>query len=70
VVHDGINGTMEVDYQQSKTLNAYWDGFFDRESGVLMYLYTFKTSCQDASVMVLDSGDHEVCTLIGISIFV
>ncbi|KAK3103765.1 hypothetical protein FSP39_021725 [Pinctada imbricata] len=57
VVHDGIRGTPEVDYQQSTSLKAYWEGFFDRESGVLFYQYGFDTSCLDKAVFQLDSGN-------------
>ncbi|XP_021356985.1 uncharacterized protein LOC110452658 [Mizuhopecten yessoensis] len=60
VVHDGVRGSLEVDYQQSFNLHAHWEGFFDRESGVKMYLYKFATSCQDAATMVLDSTDPNV----------
>ncbi|KAK3101031.1 hypothetical protein FSP39_000383, partial [Pinctada imbricata] len=57
VVHDGIRGTPEVDYQQSTSLKAHWEGFFDRESGVLFYQYGFDTSCIDKAVFQLDSGN-------------
>ncbi|XP_060084880.1 uncharacterized protein LOC132564227 [Ylistrum balloti] len=60
VVHDGVRGSLEVDYQQSLSLSAHWEGFFDRESGVKMYLYKFATSCQDSATMVLDSADPTV----------
>ncbi|XP_069133969.1 uncharacterized protein [Argopecten irradians] len=60
VVHDGVRGSLEVDYQQSLHIHAHWEGFFDKESGVKMYLYKFASSCQDAATMVLDSGDASV----------
>jgi hypothetical protein len=37
VVHDGLKGNPEIDYQQGMVLEAYWDQFFDRESGVFFY---------------------------------
>ncbi|XP_071123173.1 uncharacterized protein [Mytilus edulis] len=45
VVHDGIVGSPEVDYQQELTIRAYWDQFFDRESGVFFYQYIVGSSC-------------------------
>ncbi|XP_052707847.1 uncharacterized protein LOC128183063 isoform X2 [Crassostrea angulata] len=54
-VQDGIRGTDEIDFQQSKTLNAYWDGFFDKESGVMFYMYGFDTKPIPSSEFQLDS---------------
>ncbi|CAC5414424.1 unnamed protein product [Mytilus coruscus] len=45
MVHDGMRGSPEADYQQGTTLTAYWDQFFDKESGVLFYQYIPGTSC-------------------------
>ncbi|XP_052083679.1 uncharacterized protein LOC127721009 [Mytilus californianus] len=44
-VHDGIYGFPEIDYQQDLQLDAYWEGFFDHESGVAFYQYKFATTC-------------------------
>ena len=44
-VHDGIRGEPEVDYQQDLHIDAYWEGFFDRESGVEYYQYDFSDHC-------------------------
>lgn len=44
-VHDGIRGNPEVDYQQDLNLNAHWESFFDRESGVEFYEYIFSDHC-------------------------
>ncbi len=44
-VHDGMMGSAEVDYQSDFNMNAYWDGFFDKESGVKFYKYIFATQC-------------------------
>jgi hypothetical protein len=43
-VHDGLPGNPEIDYQQGTDLKAYWDQFFDRESGVLFYQYIVGTT--------------------------
>ncbi|XP_061177042.1 uncharacterized protein LOC133185758 [Saccostrea echinata] len=56
-VQDGIRGTAEVDFQQSKTLNAHWDGFFDKESGVLFYMYGFHSEPIPADAFQLDASD-------------
>ena len=44
-VHDGLPGSNERDYQEEMDLNAYWDGFFDKESGVMFYRYVFDSRC-------------------------
>lgn len=44
-VHDGIRGDTEVDYQTDLHLDAHWEGFFDRESGVEFYRFIFADSC-------------------------
>ena len=38
-------GSPEVDFQQSTTLAAHWEGFFDKESGVAFYESTFGSKC-------------------------
>jgi hypothetical protein len=63
-VEDGVRGTGEVDYQQSKTLAAHWQGFFDRESGVLFYQYGFHTSPISASAFALDTGNAMVNSML------
>jgi hypothetical protein len=63
VVEDGVSGVDEVDYQQSKTLNAHWEGFFDRESGVLFYQYGFDTKPIDASAFTLEASGNVRHTL-------
>ncbi|XP_061176007.1 uncharacterized protein LOC133184958 [Saccostrea echinata] len=57
-VQDGVRGTNEVDFQQSKTLNAHWDGFFDKESGVMFYMYGFNTEPILADGFQLDNNNH------------
>ena len=54
VVHDGISGNPEIDYQQGMELKAYWSQFFDRESGVYFYQYIVGTKCAEKSDFSLD----------------
>lgn len=61
IVQDGIRGTAEVDFQQSIILQAHWDGFFDRESGVLFYQYGFHTEPISSEDFLSDTGNHLVC---------
>ena len=61
IVQDGIRGTPEIDFQQSTTLKVHWDGFFDRESGVLFYQYGFHTEHITAEEFVLDTETTLVC---------
>ncbi|OPL33819.1 hypothetical protein AM593_07242, partial [Mytilus galloprovincialis] len=44
-VHDGIRGDPEIDFQQDLHIDAHWEGFFDRESGVEFYQYIFSDHC-------------------------
>ncbi|XP_072034094.1 uncharacterized protein [Amphiura filiformis] len=48
-VHDGMPGSPEVDFQQSVELVGHWNGFFDKESGIKFYEYTFSTECWDGT---------------------
>ncbi|KAL5007590.1 hypothetical protein ScPMuIL_016396 [Solemya velum] len=57
VVYDGIKGDNEVDFQQLLKISAHWEGFFDRESGVLFYRYGFSTECLTARDLSLNSTD-------------
>jgi hypothetical protein len=59
-VHDGLKGSDEVDFQQSNTLNAHWGGFFDKESGVMFYMYGFDTEPIPATEFQLDSNNSIV----------
>lgn len=63
MVHDGMRGSPEVDYQQGTTLTAYWDEFFDKESGVLFYQYIPGTSCADKADFDLNRTHVDVCIL-------
>ncbi|KAL5006990.1 hypothetical protein ScPMuIL_015796 [Solemya velum] len=60
VVHDGVRGSPEVDFQQDFFLIAHWDGFFDRESGVLFYRYSFSWRCLEAHEFHLNSTNQSV----------
>ncbi|CAG2200973.1 unnamed protein product [Mytilus edulis] len=44
-VQDGIRGDPEIDFQQDLHIDAHWEGFFDRESGVEFYQYIFSDHC-------------------------
>ncbi|CAH1249044.1 SCARF2 [Branchiostoma lanceolatum] len=55
-VHDGLKGQPEIDYQQTTTVNTWWDGFFDEESGVKFYQYGYSTSCLAAADFTLPEG--------------
>ncbi|XP_077997650.1 uncharacterized protein LOC144450798 isoform X2 [Glandiceps talaboti] len=46
-VHDSRSGETDLDYQQDSEIFASWDGFFDRESGVMFYAYVFSETCMD-----------------------
>ncbi|XP_046581223.1 uncharacterized protein LOC124288738 [Haliotis rubra] len=60
VVHDGQSGHPEVDYQDSLQLHVHWDGFFDRESGVMFYQYIFSSHCHGADAFDLDVPSQQV----------
>lgn len=51
-VHDGFDDQPEVDFQQTKTLSAHWNGFFDKESGVWFYMYGFSENCLTSEDLV------------------
>lgn len=59
-MHDGLPGNPEIDYQQDKDLNAYWDQFFDRESGVFFYQYVVDTSCASTDRFGLNQSNPDV----------
>ncbi|XP_022105050.1 uncharacterized protein LOC110986986 isoform X2 [Acanthaster planci] len=54
VVHDGIPGSNEVDFQEGNDLTAHWQGFFDKESGIKFYQYLFRDSCWTSPSSVRD----------------
>ncbi|XP_006815375.1 uncharacterized protein LOC102802265, partial [Saccoglossus kowalevskii] len=45
-VHEG-HGNNDIDYQHDFNINAWWNGFFDKESGVMTYMYVFADMCAD-----------------------
>jgi hypothetical protein len=40
-VRDGLAGTFDVDFQQERTLEGWWSGFNDPDSGINHYRYKF-----------------------------
>ncbi|XP_046557198.1 uncharacterized protein LOC124266448 isoform X2 [Haliotis rubra] len=54
-VYDGESGQPEVDYQDSLQLHAHWEGFFDRESAIAFYQYTFGPRCLQGHEFDLNS---------------
>lgn len=58
-----MRGTPELDFQQSTTLHVHWDGFFDRESGVLFYQYGIQTKQTLPSDFQLDTGNPLVISI-------
>ncbi|XP_046572274.1 uncharacterized protein LOC124280399 isoform X2 [Haliotis rubra] len=54
-VYDGQSGQPEVDYQDSLQLHAHWEGFFDRESAIAFYQYTFGPRCLQGHEFDLNS---------------
>ena len=63
-VHDGLPGNPEIDYQQGMNLNAYWDQFFDRESGIAFYQYIVGTTCADTSHFDLNQTHPDVSVIV------
>ncbi|WAR06111.1 hypothetical protein MAR_021480 [Mya arenaria] len=59
-VHDGTLGFPEIDFQQSLTLTAHWGEFFDKESGIKFYRYSFATRCLSADEMHYDKNHTEI----------
>ncbi|CAG2185452.1 unnamed protein product [Mytilus edulis] len=52
-VHDGLKGDSEVDFQQDLNIDAHWEGFFDKESGVDFYQYIFSDHCFSKNEMAI-----------------
>ena len=48
-VFDATLGSHDLDYQQEFSLNAWWTGFFDRETDVAFYQYIFGSQCANES---------------------
>ncbi|KAI8510730.1 hypothetical protein Bbelb_116460, partial [Branchiostoma belcheri] len=44
-VHDSLPAETDMDFQQDTVIQASWEGFFDRESGVMFYMYGFAEDC-------------------------
>ena len=64
VVKDNTLGNRDLDYTTSTTLSAWWDGFFDKQSGVLFYQYGISTGCLGADAFTFPEGPdvrlHEI----------
>ncbi|KAI0220739.1 hypothetical protein LSAT2_027792 [Lamellibrachia satsuma] len=48
-VSDSPTSNGDVDFQQSRTVDASWLGFIDRESDILFYRYVFSDRCFNAT---------------------
>ena len=59
-VMDGPEGQPDIDYQKSLELHAHWDGFFDHESGILLYKYAFSRICLNAEHFASDNEQVSV----------
>lgn len=46
---DGEGDILDIDYIQDFNYNVHWSGFFDRETGILIYQYIISTECATAS---------------------
>ena len=57
MVNDGYLDNQELDYQQSLYMEVWWEGFFDKQSGVLFYQYTISDRCLDASEFSIPETD-------------
>ncbi|XP_078696304.1 uncharacterized protein LOC144924691 isoform X1 [Branchiostoma floridae x Branchiostoma belcheri] len=44
-VHDSLPNQTDTDYQQDLIIQASWEGFYDRESGVMFYLVSIAETC-------------------------
>ncbi|XP_064643194.1 uncharacterized protein LOC135497317 isoform X2 [Lineus longissimus] len=62
IIHDGLPGAgnPELDYKNDRNLAAYWDGFFDHESGIIYYQYSWGTSCLRADRFGVIDGRSKV----------
>lgn len=60
-VYDSSTGTDDEDYRSDGYLNAHWDGFYDKESGIRFYQYAFHTSCLSAGYFDKHNPNALVC---------
>lgn len=63
VVFDGDSST-DIDYQQEHLIRAWWSGFFDRESEIRFFQYTFGTSCANQSMFTIPASHNVGVTLL------
>lgn len=54
-VHEGVRGEPELDAQQDKKVMVYWNGFFDKESGIFFYKYGYGLDCLNPRDFALSS---------------
>ncbi|XP_078658232.1 uncharacterized protein LOC144903715, partial [Branchiostoma floridae x Branchiostoma belcheri] len=57
-VQDALQGQRDLDFQQDLQLHAWWDGFFDRESGVQFYQYGFANRCLGEDEFSIPQSEH------------
>ncbi|KAI8519531.1 hypothetical protein Bbelb_027880 [Branchiostoma belcheri] len=57
-VQDAMQGQRDLDFQQDLQLHAWWDGFFDRESGVQFYQYGFANRCLGEDEFSIPQSEH------------
>ncbi|XP_078696223.1 uncharacterized protein LOC144924666 [Branchiostoma floridae x Branchiostoma belcheri] len=50
-VHDSLPNQTDTDYQQDLIIQASWEGFYDRESGVMFYLVSIAETCTSTDNM-------------------
>ncbi|KAI8509825.1 hypothetical protein Bbelb_122530 [Branchiostoma belcheri] len=57
-VQDALQGQRDLDFQQDLQLHAWWDGFFDCESGVQFYQYSFANRCLGEDEFSIPQSQH------------
>ncbi len=57
-VFDALPTQPDIDYQQDRTLQGWWAGFFDRETDIFLYQYVFSRECAEETNFTypLDTG--------------
>ncbi|XP_078616232.1 uncharacterized protein LOC144884653 [Branchiostoma floridae x Branchiostoma japonicum] len=56
-VHDSLPGETDTDYQQDVIIHASWEGFFDRESGIMFYLVSIAEKCTSLGNMTSEGNN-------------
>ena len=57
IVHEGLSGAPEIDFQQDHEVHVHWKGFFDKESGIMFYEYLYGESCFDEDMFTIEDED-------------